>query len=99
MYLVGRGFAFLHSRRLSRGGVWDLLYFEALILSIYLATQSFSAFYHRYLILAVPTIVAWKVFMHRRSRLRRVPLRVGTVRVLPSPNGLVSSQAGSPLLE
>ena len=79
VYLVGRGFAFLRSRRLSRGGVWDLLYFEALILSIYLATQSFSAFYHRYLILAVPTIVAWKVFTHRRSRLRRVPLRVGTV--------------------
>ncbi len=98
MYLVGRWFAFLRSRRLSRGGVWDLLYFEALILSIYLATQSFSAFYHRYLILAVPTIVAWKVFTHRRPRSRRVPLRVETVRALPSPNGLVSSQAGSALL-
>ena len=57
MYLVGRGFAFLRSRRLSRGGVWDLLYFEALILSIYLATQSFSAFYHRYLILAFPRLL------------------------------------------
>ena len=97
MYLVGRGFAFLRSRRLSSGGVWDLLYFEALILSIYLATQSFSAFYHRFLILAVPTIVAWNVFLHRQPRSHRVPPRVGTVCVLPSPNDLASSQTGAAL--
>lgn len=91
MYVIGRGFAFLRSRRLSRGGVWDLLYFEALILSIYLATQSFSAFYHRFLILAVPTIVCWKVFMDRSPRSRRVSLRVGRVGAMPPTNSLVGS--------
>ena len=66
-YLVGRGFAELNRRRRMLGGMWQLLYFEALILSIYLATQSFSAFYHRYLILAVPTVIAWRLFVERRS--------------------------------
>ena len=74
MYLVGCGFAFLRSRRLSHGGVWDLLYFEALILSIYLATQSFSAFYHRYLILAIPTLIAWRVFALPKSRRASSPM-------------------------
>jgi hypothetical protein len=77
MYFIGRGFASLRFRRLTRGGMWDLLHLEALILSIYLATQSFSAFYHRYLILAIPTIIAWQVIMHGRSRTRRLSLRVG----------------------
>jgi len=90
MYLIGRGFALLRFRRLSRGGVWDLLYFEALILSIYLATQSFSAFYHRFLILAVPTVIGWKVFTQGRGS-QLVTHDVDTVRPLPSPNAFVSS--------
>jgi len=72
-YLIGRGFAELNRRRRMRGGMWELLYLEALILSIYLATQSFSAFYHRYLILAVPTAIAWRVFVDRRSQPARRP--------------------------
>jgi hypothetical protein len=67
MYLLGRGFYFLRSRGRSRGGVWDLLYFEALVVSIYLATQSFSAFYHRYLIMALPTIVVYRLWVRRTS--------------------------------
>jgi hypothetical protein len=70
MYLIGRGFAWLWLRRWRRGGVWDLLLIEALVLTIYLATQSFSAFYHRYLILAIPTIVVWNVFVLGQSRSR-----------------------------
>jgi hypothetical protein len=68
MYMIGRGFAFLHFRRRTRGGVWDLLYIEALILSIYLATQSFSAFYHRFLILAIPTVIFWRLYVYQDSR-------------------------------
>ena len=90
VYLVGRGFAFLRSRRLSRGGVWDLLYFEALILSIYLATQSFSAFYHRYLILAVPTIIAWHLVKNRSVGMQRLRSRAGRPSIL-MPSGTVSA--------
>jgi hypothetical protein len=68
MYLVGRGFAELRYRRITQRGVWDLLHLEALMLSIYLATQSFSAFYHRYLVLAVPTVVLWQLFVARPSQ-------------------------------
>jgi hypothetical protein len=77
MYLIGRGFSWLRFRRSTRGGVWELIYLEALILSIYLATQSFSAFYHRFLILAVPTIIVWKLLVKR-------PVREPVVRALPA---------------
>jgi hypothetical protein len=73
LFLVGRGFAILRYRSRARGGLWALLYAEGLILTIYLATQSFSAFYHRYLILAVPTIIAWKYFVERKRRVTGVP--------------------------
>ncbi len=78
MYMVGRGFAFLRARRLSRGGVWALLHFEATILAIYLATQSFSAFYHRFLILAVPTVIVWNLFVRPRSQTHAMPLHFGS---------------------
>ena len=61
MYLIGLGFAELRLRRRTRGGLWQLLYLEALMLSLYLATQSFSAFYHRFLVLAVPTVLDLEV--------------------------------------
>lgn len=81
MYLIGRAFAWLRFRRSNLGGVWELLYLEALILSIYLATQSFSAFYHRFLILAVPTIIVWKMIMSRRSRSHIVPFGIEAARL------------------
>ncbi len=74
MYLIGRGFAELRFRRQTRQGVWNLLYLEALMLSIYLATQSFSAFYHRYLILACPTLIVWQVFVGQHSVSTRTAL-------------------------
>lgn len=85
MYLIGRGFALLRFRCRTRGGVWELLYLEALILSIYLATQSFEAFYYRYLILAVPTMVVWKLFVRRTTHARRLPYVYGAGAVLPHP--------------
>ena len=73
MYLIGRGFSWLRFLRSTRGGVWELVYLEALTLSIYLATQSFSAFYHRFLILAIPTIIVWKLLVKRPSQRPVVP--------------------------
>lgn len=68
MYLVGRAFAYLWARRLLSGGIWEMLYLEALFLSIYLATQGFGAFYYRYLLLALPTIGAWKLISRKRRQ-------------------------------
>ncbi len=84
LYVIGRGFAELYRRRGALGGQWQLLYLEALMLSIYLATQSFSSFYHRFLILAVPTVLAWKYFLKSRhtshALLARSRHRVSTSR-------------------
>jgi len=87
MYLIGRGFAWLRFHRRTRGGLWELLYIEALILTIYLATQSFSAFYHRYLILSVPTIITWKMLMHRKHQPQATPSR-RVAQSLATPTGL-----------
>lgn len=83
MYLIGRAFASLRVRRLTQGGVWALLYLEALILTIYLATQSFEAFYYRLLILAIPTVVTWKLFVRRTARTGRPRYAYGTAALLP----------------
>ena len=81
MFALGYGMGELRTRSLLRGGVWQFLYLEALVLSIYLATQSFSAFYHRWLVLAVPTIVLFR-HIDKRGSTRRVG--VGRRKPLPS---------------
>jgi hypothetical protein len=93
MYLIGRAFAELRYRRLAQQGVWDLLYLEALMLTIYLATQSFSAFYHRYLILAVPTLLMWELFVKRHPSSSKLSLnaryqRARAPRRFDRPDGL-----------
>ena len=87
-YLIGRGFAWLYSMGRTRGGVWTLLSLEALIPSIYLATQSFSAFYYRYLILAVATVIVWRLVVGAASmteRMAKLPLATA-FRVVPRPD-------------
>ena len=63
LFLVGRMLATIKFRSQMFGGMWTLIYFEALALSIYLATQSFSAFYHRFLVMAIPTVLIWRFFV------------------------------------
>jgi len=65
-YLLGRGLSAIYWRHRKIGQVWTLLHLEALVLSIYLATQSFSAFYHRFLILAIPTIFIFR-YLQKQS--------------------------------
>ena len=72
-YAIGRGFGWLYFLGRTRGGVWTLLSLEALIPSIYLATQSFSAFYARYLILALPTIIGWRLVVNTGRNRSRLP--------------------------
>jgi hypothetical protein len=98
MYLIGRGFAELRVRRTAKGGMWVLLYIEALVLTVYLATQSFEAFYYRFLILAVPTVIIWRTILSPGGRGRRplYRLHLGAA-VRTTGNGLrVPHQASQP---
>lgn len=53
--------------------LYGLLFFEALMLTVYIPTQSFSAWYHRFFILAVPTWLAWKYLIEPGFRTRQAP--------------------------
>ncbi len=67
-YLVGRAFSYCWGRHRTEGGVWTILFLVMLILSIYLATQSFSAWAHRLLFIAVPTLLLWKFWIGNDGR-------------------------------
>jgi hypothetical protein len=66
IFLFGWGLALLWKRHRLRGGFWTVLFGEAMILSIYLPTQSFSAFYHRFLIMWAVTLVVFNVWLRER---------------------------------
>lgn len=67
-FLLGKLLAVIRHRSRKLGGIWDLLFLEAMAVSIYLATQSFSAFYHRFLVMAVPTYLVWRLLIQRPSK-------------------------------
>lgn len=57
-FLVGYLYAYLWRQALLRRGIWNLLYFEAAVVSVFVPTQSFlSAWLYRFTFLAVPTIL------------------------------------------
>lgn len=77
-YLFGWAFAAVWRRHRMRGGIWTVLFVEMMILSVYIPTQSFSAWYHRFLFLAAGTIIFWRYFVtkelreqERKTRLRK----------------------------
>jgi hypothetical protein len=59
-YLIGRLYSGCWKRWRSRGGLWALLYFELLILSLYLPSQSVGAWLYRMMLLGIPTWLIWK---------------------------------------
>lgn len=62
-FLLGRFLSMLWTRHRTRGGLWTVLFLEALILSIYLPTQSLTAFMHRMLFMGVITYLAWRYWI------------------------------------
>ncbi|MBT8419553.1 MAG: oligosaccharide repeat unit polymerase [Gammaproteobacteria bacterium] len=70
-YLFGRAHAAVWRRHRIRGGMWTVLLIEMLILSIYIPTQSFSAWYHRFLFMGVSTFLVWQYWIARGKRTRR----------------------------
>jgi hypothetical protein len=62
-YIVGRTFAFAWRKHRLEGGLWTIILIEMLIPSVYLPSQSLSAWLHRVLIMVVVTVVAWKYWI------------------------------------
>ncbi len=48
-----------------KSGIWTVLFLEAMILSVYIPTQSLSALMHRYTFMAVLTLLLWMVTVGR----------------------------------
>ena len=67
-YCLGRGFGWLWKKWVSRGGVWTVIYAEAMILSIFLPSQSLGAWLYRFLLLSIPTMFAFKLLRVRKTR-------------------------------
>jgi|688.fasta_scaffold03483_10 hypothetical protein len=68
VFFLGWFLAVLWSRHRLRGGVWSVVFAEAMILSVYLPTQSFSAFYQRLLIMSAITILVFKFYVKPGSQ-------------------------------
>lgn len=64
-FLLGAAYSFLWSRAVMKSGIWTVLFLEAMILSVYIPTQSISALLHRYTFMAVLTLLLWMVTVGR----------------------------------
>jgi oligosaccharide repeat unit polymerase len=73
--LIGWFFGWIWSRACRSGGLWTLLFVQALALSVYVPTQSVSAIFHRFLFTAFPTIVLWMIVLGS-ARLSRPDRRI-----------------------
>jgi oligosaccharide repeat unit polymerase len=60
-FLIGYFYTYLWKRSAITKGLWSLIYFEACVTSVFVATQGLmSAWMYRFLYLAVPTVLLWK---------------------------------------
>jgi len=73
-YVLGRSFTAVYALHRREGGFWSVILFMMLALSIYLPTQSFSAWMHRLLFMSVFAFLFWRLTM---GPIRRAPLRRG----------------------
>ena len=73
-YLIGTLYGYLWRQSVMKQGIWTIVYFEACIVSVYLPTQGLSsAWAYRFIFLAVPTILIWKLMVSPiTDRIRRV---------------------------
>jgi hypothetical protein len=82
-WLLGWGLGRLWANFRQRGGLWLVFYVMAMVLSVYLPTQSFSAFVHRLLYVSVMTyvlarmVIGYQLFQKRRQYRGRYPTHPG----------------------
>jgi hypothetical protein len=73
-WILGWVFAKTWSLHRVKGGEWTIVYTVMLALSVYLASQSVSAWAHRLFFIAVPTLLISKYWINASPRGRRVSL-------------------------
>ncbi len=61
-FLLGWFFAFGWRRMLIRGGLWTVVYSVQMVLSLYLISQTVEAVLVRFLVILIPTALAWTYF-------------------------------------
>ncbi|MEZ5440776.1 MAG: hypothetical protein R3F15_04750 [Lysobacterales bacterium] len=69
--LLGWFLRWLWFKHRTIGQVWTVLFLVAIGLCVYLPTQSFSAFYQRFLIMAIGSFVAWRWVVGKDVRATR----------------------------
>ena len=73
-FVLGFGFSWLWKQWVTHGGVWTVIYVEAMILTVYLPSQSLGAWAYRFALIAVPTaFVFWLFAPNRRRKRSRLP--------------------------
>lgn len=70
-YLLGRLLSMFWIRHRLRGGLWTILFLETLTLSIYLPTQSLTAFLHRLMFMGIVTYLVWRHWVEPALRTRK----------------------------
>jgi len=84
--LLGRVFAAIYWRHRNQGGFWTVLFLMMLALSVYLPSQSFSAWMHRLLFMGIFGYVCWRLFVGEASPREDEPRTPQPHRAnLPSP--------------
>lgn len=63
--VMGGAFAYLWRRASIRSGIWTILFLEAMILSVYIPTQTVSALLYRFMFMSVLTLVLWIIIVGR----------------------------------
>jgi hypothetical protein len=84
-FVLGRVFARVWTLHRLRGGIWSVLHIIMLALSIYLATQSFSAWAHRLLFISAPTFLLWRFWINGNVGRRGRPAAMRPPAGLPGP--------------
>jgi hypothetical protein len=67
-YSLGWLYSYLWRKSVQLGGMWAMLYIFAAILSVYIPTQSVTAWLHRFLIMSIPTVILWRRFVAPAER-------------------------------
>jgi hypothetical protein len=67
-FLIGRAFAASYARHRNEGGFWSIIFFTMLALSIYLPTQSFSAWMLRLIFMTAFAYLLWRIAIGPISR-------------------------------
>ncbi|OVE73793.1 hypothetical protein BVX94_02835 [bacterium B17] len=75
MFLIGRFFSYLWKQSILQRGIWLMLFIESIVFSVFLPTQSVSAWFYRFLLISLPSIVLWKTFVDKEWVQKTVKMR------------------------